>query len=68
MRREQMVSRDEATIPAIFIPYKTHNNKNTDLTESNLHSKPLPACLPMVTPKMANASCRHEHVIELELP
>jgi hypothetical protein len=22
----------------------------------------------MVTPKMANASCRHEHVIELELP
>jgi hypothetical protein len=65
MRREQMVARDEATIPAIFLWYKTHN---TNLTENNLHSEPLPACQPMVTPKMANAACRHEHVIELELP
>jgi hypothetical protein len=63
MRREQVVARVDATMPAIVLLYTTHY---TFLTESNLHSKPLPACL-LVTPKMANAACRHEHVIELEL-
>jgi hypothetical protein len=66
MRREQVVARDKVTIPARFVLYETHDN--TYLTEGNLRSKPLPSGLLMITPNMANAVCRHERVIELELP
>jgi hypothetical protein len=47
-------------------PAKAHYN--TTLSENNLHSEPLPACLLMVTPKMANADKRHESATALELP
>jgi len=40
----------------ISAQYTAHYN--TTLSENNLHSEPLPACLLLVTPKMANADSR----------